>query len=143
MWEPSGSPDPVPGTPTRTVPLSLIGVRRRLLAQYRTPAMSLNALSRLDDLHSRFNLLRGLDNAVLKANGFDASLEELASVITGLKSLSHTQSQLSSLHGALELLLMLLEVAHARDLSGDHLHCLLEPLRVKLDGALNELDSVI
>lgn len=106
-------------------------------------AMQLNALSRLDDLHSRFNLLRGLDNAVLKANGFDASLEELASVITGLKSLSHTQSQLSSLHGALELLLMLLEVAHARDLSGDHLHCLLEPLRVKLDGALNELDAII
>lgn len=105
--------------------------------------MHLNALSRLDDLHSRFNLLRGLDNAVLKANGFDANLEELASVITGLKSLSHTQSQLSSLHGALELLLMLLEVAHARDLSGDHLHCLLEPLRVKLDGALNELDSII
>ncbi|WP_288476337.1 hypothetical protein [uncultured Pseudomonas sp.] len=91
VWEPSGSPDPVPGTPTRTVPLSLIGVRRRLLAQYRTPVISLNALSRLDDLHSRFNRLRGLDNAVLKANGFDASLEELTSVITGLKSLFPTE----------------------------------------------------
>ncbi len=105
--------------------------------------MAVNALDRLQDLHAHFNLLRGADSAVLKANGFDTKLNDMRFLIEELGQLRETYLKLTSIHGALEMLLELLHAAHAEKLYGDHLHCLLEPLQGKLNRALDDMEAII
>jgi hypothetical protein len=105
--------------------------------------MEINALSRLSNLHNHFSLLRGADNSLLKANGYDAQLDEMAAVLADIQKLEHTYRQLSSLNGAMEMMLELLAAAHRKSLYGDHLHCLLEPLQDKLSRTVDELGGIL
>ncbi|MDE3738590.1 DUF1484 family protein [Metapseudomonas resinovorans] len=105
--------------------------------------MAVNALDRLRDLLAHFNLLRGADSALLKANNFDTKLNDMAHLLDELDGLRDTYFNLTSIDGALEMLLELLRAAHAERLYGDHLHCLMEPLRGKLYRALNEMEGII
>ncbi|AOE85824.1 hypothetical protein [Pseudomonas sp. TCU-HL1] len=105
--------------------------------------MAVNALDRLRDLLAHFNLLRGADSALLKANNFDTKLNDMGHLLDELEGLRDTYFNLTSIDGALEMLLELLRAAHAERLYGDHLHCLMEPLRGKLYRALNEMEGII
>ena len=105
--------------------------------------MAINALDQLRDLLAHFNLLRGSDSALLKANNFDTKLNDMEHLLDALDRLRDTYFNLTSIDGALEMLLELLRAAHAERLYGDHLHCLMEPLRGKLYRALNEMEAII
>ncbi|BAU74390.1 DUF1484 family protein [Metapseudomonas furukawaii] len=105
--------------------------------------MAVNALDELRDLHTHFNLLRGADSALLKANNFDTKLNHLGHLVDELERQRETYFNLTSIDGALEMLLELLHAAHAEKLYSDHLHCLMEPLRGKLYRALNEMEAII
>ena len=101
------------------------------------------SLTRLNQLHSHFTQLRGADYPLLKASDFDAKLDEMAAVITSLKGLGSIERRLSNLNGAMDLLLDLLSAAHAHKLDGGHLHCLLEPLRERLNKAIDDMDGIL
>ncbi len=105
--------------------------------------MILRTLDRLADLHAHLSPLQGADNALLKANHFDTQLNELAGILADLKRLHEVSLELSCLDGAMELLLQLLAAAHNKQLDGDHLHCLLQPLVGKLSAAGRALDEIL
>jgi hypothetical protein len=139
-----GHAGPSSGTPTRTVPSTQIGVWGRLTYRNEGFNIMLNqSLTRLNNLHAHFSQLRGADSALLKANGFNQQLDELATVITHLGGLSKLTYQLMNVSGALELLLELFDAAHNRKLDGGHLHCLLEPLQDRLDKVINAFDEIL
>ncbi|MNG14586.1 hypothetical protein D3C84_983510 [compost metagenome] len=60
-----------------------------------------------------------------------------------LDHLRDTYFDLTSIHGAQEMLLELLRAAHAERLYGDHLHCLMEPLQGELNKVINEMEAII
>lgn len=105
--------------------------------------MILRSLDRLAELHAHLSPLQGADNALLKANHFDTQLDELAAVLADLKRLRDVSMELSCLDGAMALLLQLLDAAHNKQLDGDHLHCLLQPLVGKLTAAGRTLDEIL
>jgi hypothetical protein len=105
--------------------------------------MILRSLDRLADLHAHLSPLRGADNTLLKANHFDTKLDELAAILGDLKRLQDVSLELSCLDGAMALLLQLLDAAHNKQLDGDHLHCLLQPLVGKLTSAGRTLDQIL
>ncbi|WP_263143976.1 DUF1484 family protein [Pseudomonas sp. RIT-PI-AD] len=100
-------------------------------------------LARLAELHAHLSPLRGADSAVLKANHFDAQLDELAAITDDLKRLRGIGLELSNVRGAVDMLLELLDAAHNRKLDGGHLHCLLKPLVGKLGQAEDALDEIL
>ncbi|HGE2123221.1 hypothetical protein [Pseudomonas aeruginosa] len=100
-------------------------------------------LDRLADLHAHLSPLQGVDNAVLKANHFDSQLAELGAILGDLKRLEDVHRELACLDGAMALLLELLQAAHHKQLGGDHLHCLLQPLVGKLNAAGRTLEEIL
>lgn len=105
--------------------------------------MILRSLDRLADLHAHLIPLQGADNALLKANHFDTQLDELAGILADLKRLDDVHRELACLDGAMALLLELLQAAHHKQLGGDHLHCLLQPLVGKLTAAGRTLEEIL
>ncbi|QEY75098.1 hypothetical protein [Pseudomonas denitrificans (nom. rej.)] len=95
--------------------------------------MTNSVVARLSALHSRLAPLVDVDQQLPDLTCITAALARLDDVVLSLNRLS----------GALELLLELLDAAHARRLSGEQLHCLLEPLANKLQGTLEVLDDLL
>jgi hypothetical protein len=105
--------------------------------------MILCTLDRLAALHAHLSPLHGAENALLKASHFDTKLDELDAILADLKRLRDVSMELSCIDGAMAMLLQLLDAAHNKQLDGDHLHCLLQPLVGKLTAAGRTLDEIL
>lgn len=73
----------------------------------------------------------------------DSISSEIEALRQTLDEVERVRNELNAVGGAMELVLQLLDVAHAKPLMGDHLHCLLSPLQAKLSRSLNGLDEVL
>ncbi|MBA1289195.1 DUF1484 family protein [Pseudomonas japonica] len=68
---------------------------------------------------------------------------EVKALSEALAQAERVRYELNAVEGAMELVLQLLDAAHARPLMGEHLHCLLSPLQAKLSKSLTGLDEVL
>jgi hypothetical protein len=73
----------------------------------------------------------------------DTLAAQVAAMQSALHEVNAARNELNAVEGAMELILQLLEAAHAKSLIGDHLHCLLSPLQAKLRASLIRLDEVL
>lgn len=68
---------------------------------------------------------------------------EVKALSQALDEVERVRNELNAVGGAMDLVLQLLDAAHAKPLMGDHLHCLLSPLQAKLSKSLDGLDEVL
>lgn len=78
-----------------------------------------------------------------KASARDKLDDSLKAMLRCRHQVQQATSELNSTNSALELVLELLDAAHDKALSGDQLHCLLQPLQEKLALSLTNLDEVL
>lgn len=86
------------------------------------------ALSRLQELLTTLERLRGIDLDLLKCMGFDNLLEELTAICQAFDALNQINQEMGVTENALGLLLQLLHAAGEVPLSPQALHALIQPL---------------
>lgn len=85
-------------------------------------------LAHITRIHQQLSRLRGINNDILKAAGFDEQLQELEATTEAVRELRDVVANLAGLDDALQLLLLLLQRAEDEPLSAMGLKNLLEPL---------------
>lgn len=91
-------------------------------------------------LHQGLARMASTDCHLQRAAGFQHRLEELSETYQHLDRVS---GELGAVSGALDLVLELLDAAHAQPINGDSLHCLLAPLHEKMKRSLTGLEEVL
>ena len=96
--------------------------------------------NRLFNIQTDLQRWLGADNVEGSADHIN---ERLLAFAEGVEAAQHCASTLSEVNGALEVVLQLLFDAEADKVSCNHLYCLMEPIQVKLDAALERMGEVV
>ncbi|WP_225775927.1 DUF1484 family protein [Pseudomonas sp. Marseille-Q5115] len=91
-------------------------------------------------LHQGLGRMASSDCHLQRAAGFHHRLEQLSETY---QHLDRVTGELAAVSGALELVLQLLDAAHAQPINGDSLHCLLAPLHEKMKRSLSGLEEAL